>query len=143
MSKTKLQANAIPWVTVMGHRPIALSILAFDCGGVDGFVFLGGFAEVPIMDTLSHRREYYCGDYMTEDDLLIADEKISTKNVKFFDVTSNRTATAVTGLSNDGKVFNIVNGNYNSVIGEAFVRIIQYDSLGNILKNTTWDITPE
>ena len=85
---------------------------------------------------------YYCSDYIVETDLENNNGTISTKTIKYFDITSNGNATSETGISADGKTFNIVNPNYNNVIGGASVRLIQYDALGNILKITTWNVTP-
>ncbi|MBQ3116520.1 MAG: type II secretion system protein [Clostridia bacterium] len=82
---------------------------------------------------------YFCGDYMTED-LIVSGDTLSTEQIKFFDITSNGNATSKTGLSADGKTFNIVNSKYNNEIGGASVRIIQYNDAGLPIAITTWKL---
>ena len=89
---------------------------------------------------------YYCGDYIVETSngenatLVVDDNTITTSQIKFFDITSNGNATTETGISADGKIFNVVNDKYNNEIGGASVKIVQYDALGNIICVAEWDI---
>lgn len=69
--------------------------------------------------------------------------KVFTDSIKYFDVTVNGNSTDSTGLSANGKVFNIVSSGYGTTYGSYFVVINQYDSNNNIISTTTFTLPIE
>lgn len=82
---------------------------------------------------------YYCGTYMTEEATVVEGNLVSSE-IKNFDITSNGTATTETGLSDDGKTYNVVSEAYNNEIGGASVRLVQYDKNGEVICVTEWTL---
>ena len=84
----------------------------------------------------------YLGTYMSEDITLTSGSAtFTTSTIKYFDITINGNATGSTGLSDDGKTFNVVNSFYGTTYASATVRVIQYDSSGNVVNVTSFSIT--
>ena len=81
----------------------------------------------------------YLGTFMSETiNLENVSGTFSTADIKYFDVTVNGKSTSATGISSDGKTFNIVGTNYGTTYNGASVRVTQYDSNGNVIDITTF-----
>ena len=74
----------------------------------------------------------YTGIYMTEN-LTPENGIFTTQNITYRQVTVNGTATAATGVSEDG------NTTYGETYNSCYVQIVQYDKYDNILKITNFD----
>jgi len=82
---------------------------------------------------------YFCANYIVEAPVVDGDN-LKTVNVKYYDIYCNKAGVTETGISADGKEFNIVNDLYNQEIGGASVRLVQYDADNNIISITAWKI---